>query len=143
MRVFYRDNSHLPHGWEHYTGQVSHICAGQYPDKLEHSWCIQRQYRIFRNHKPVYNLRTRAASQYGPVGQRELDVNPFFIDKCAMLGCCNQALYRYEGRTYCHTCYDQFVRFQKTLRAFRMATVADNLSHIIMLGESFGEGKEI
>lgn len=143
LRVFYYENSYLPHGWEHYTGQVSYICAGQYPDKLEHSWCIQQQYRIFRNHKPVYNLRTRATSHYGPVGQRKLDVNPFFIDRCAMHGCNAPAMHRYHGKTYCHSGATHMQRLNAKIQAFRMAKVADNLSQIIMLGESSGEGKEV
>lgn len=69
--------------------------------------------------------------------------NPFFIDKCAMHGCNAPAMHRYHGKIYCHSCATQMQRFSIRFQAFRLVTVADNLSQIIMLGESSGEGKEV
>ncbi len=69
--------------------------------------------------------------------------NPFFIDRCAVHNCTEPAMYRYHGKTYCHFCATCMQQLGAKIHQFRMATVADNLSQIIMLSESSGEGKEI
>lgn len=84
--------------------------------------------------------RMRILKRYGP---RYRGPHPFFIDKCAMHGCDAPAMYRYHGKTYCHSGAIHMQRLNAKIQAFRMAKVADNLSQIIMLGESFGEGEEI